>query len=208
MVRCVDKSWDFLKATPAPPGGAKVDEELALVTDWLLCATSQVAPIYFQLPVADLEDPQYRERVYCYELYHRWRCHWPGEFRFSLGGEVDKSGHPRIRGNRLDKVKPDFLVHVPGQMDDSNLLVMEVKPGNVPLTRMAADIAKLHDFRVAPAHYRAAYFLVYGFSLDDWHGFRAELAQLVSAEGGVDPAVVRCLVHAQPGSRAVFVPLA
>ena len=28
---------------------------------------------YFQLPVAGSEEPVFRERVYCYELYHQLR---------------------------------------------------------------------------------------------------------------------------------------
>lgn len=89
-----------------------MDDELAQVTEWLLSASSQIGREYFQLPVAGAEEPEYRERVYCYELYHRWRCHWFDSFPFSLSGEVDKTGHPLIRG----APKPDFLVHIPGQM--------------------------------------------------------------------------------------------
>ena len=101
-----------------------MEEPLRLVTEWLLCASSLVDEDYIQLPVADSEDLEYRERVYCYELYHQWRMHWPKNFPFSLSGELDKSGHPLIR----DKSKPDFLVHIPGQM--TNLLIVEVKPKN------------------------------------------------------------------------------
>jgi hypothetical protein len=75
-----------------------VTEELDLLTEWLLNASQEVPPEYFQLPVAGSERLEYRERVYCYELYHRWRCQWPSDFRFSLGGEINKSGHPLIRG--------------------------------------------------------------------------------------------------------------
>jgi hypothetical protein len=73
-------------------------EALELVTEWLLCASSQLGRHYFQLPVAgsDAEEAEYRERVYCYELYHRWRCHWAEGFPYSLCGEVDKQGHPLI----------------------------------------------------------------------------------------------------------------
>ena len=38
-------------------------------------AVSRIAHGYFQLPVADA-DALYRERVYCYELYHQLRCLW------------------------------------------------------------------------------------------------------------------------------------
>lgn len=36
-------------------------------------ATANIPPEYFQLPIAGREDPIYRERVYCYELYHQMR---------------------------------------------------------------------------------------------------------------------------------------
>ena len=133
-----------------------MDEALARVTDWLLCASSQVGLEYMQLPVAGAEEQEYRERVYCYELYHRWRCHWPEDFPFSLSGEVDKARHPLIRKS----LKPDFLVHIPGEM--TNLLIVEVKPQNADETNMADDLVKLTRFRRAPANYHAAYFWVYG----------------------------------------------
>ena len=34
-------------------------------------ATSGIEGNYFQLPIDGSEDPIYRERVYCYELYHQ-----------------------------------------------------------------------------------------------------------------------------------------
>jgi hypothetical protein len=71
-----------------------------------------------QLSVAGAEARVYRERVYCYELYHQWRCQWANDSRFELSGEADKIGDPIIRRN----AKPDFLVHVPGEMQ--NLLVL------------------------------------------------------------------------------------
>lgn len=44
-----------------------MDRDLEIVTEWLLCASSQVGKDYFQLPVAGKEEPEYRERVYCYQ---------------------------------------------------------------------------------------------------------------------------------------------
>lgn len=55
------------------------------------------------------------------------RLRWPKECPYSLCGEVDKAGHPLIRGHGLDHLKPDFLVHDPGDLDE-NLVVIEVKP--------------------------------------------------------------------------------
>lgn len=79
--------------------------------------------------------------MYCYELYHHWRNQWSPRCRFTLSGEVDKTNHPLIGG----KSKPDFLVHVPGKMD--NLLVMEVKPANAKVSKMVKDLKTLDRFR-------------------------------------------------------------
>ncbi len=179
-------------------------EELELVTEWLLSAAAEVASEYFQLPVAGAEEPEYRERVYCYELYHRWRCHWRNAFPYSLSGEVDKQGHRLIRGED----KPDFLVHVPGQM--CNLLVVEVKPKNAAPARMGDDLRKLTRFRRnlrdrhgLPASYYAAFFWLYGLPLRDWPALRERLLDAVEGTGDFDPNLVSCFVHETAGTRAV-----
>jgi len=41
-------------------------------------ATAAIPPEYFLLPIHGA-DPVYRERVYCYELYHQMRGLWPAE---------------------------------------------------------------------------------------------------------------------------------
>jgi hypothetical protein len=112
------------------------------------------------LPVAD-EDTHYRERVYCYELYHQLRVLWPINYGYSLCGEVDKGGHPLIRHNALDKTKPDMIVHVPGEMDN-NLVVIEIKPINCTYRGVKKDIETLTAYR-KKAHYQNAIFLIYGW---------------------------------------------
>jgi hypothetical protein len=89
----------------------------------LIDAAEKIEPHYFQLPVAEGEEPKYRERVYCYELYHQLRCILGDNFQFQykLNGEVDKRGHPIFRKAK----KPDFIVHSPGDMKH-NLVVIEV----------------------------------------------------------------------------------
>lgn len=178
--------------------------DLELVTEWLLTASEEVPPEYFQLPVAGSEEPEYRERVYCYELYHRWRCQWPNGFPFSLSGEVNKKGHPLIRGEE----QPDFLVHVPGQM--RNLLIVEVKATNAVPARMGDDLKKLTRFRRElydqdglPASYDAAYFWLYGLPLRDWPALRERLLATVAGSAESDPGLVSCFVHEQAGTRAV-----
>lgn len=179
---------------------------LERVTEWLLLASAEVASEYFHLPVAGAEEPAFRERVYCYELYHRWRCHWSEGFPFSLNGEADKQGHPLIPG----AWKPDFVVHVPGQMTKSNLLVVEVKSANGNVKKMAEDLEKLASFRRdlrddqgRPAGYHAAYFLVYGLHLDAWPTLRSSLLKEVADSEQFDRSLIECFVHAQAGIRAV-----
>lgn len=89
-----------------------MQKSLDQVTNWILDASERLGQEYFQLPVAG-EEPQYRERVYCYELYHLWRCNWSNHFQFSLSGEVDKQNHPIIRKN----AKPDYLLVIITEFD-------------------------------------------------------------------------------------------
>lgn len=123
-------------------------------------ATRAVEVPYFQLPIAGTDKPIYRERVYCYELYHQMRLLWPDGCPYSLGGEVDKSGHPLVHKNGLDRLKPDFLVHVPGVMD-GNYAVVEVKPVTSSLKGIKKDIAALCAFR-DHADYARCLLLIYG----------------------------------------------
>ena len=125
--------------------------------EFLMKAAQNIDSHYFQLPVADSDEPIYRERVYCYELFHQLRCELGDGFPYKLHGEVDKAGHPIIRKNR----KPDFIVHEPGQM--SNLVIMEVKPITVKekIEDLRSDFAKLKFF-VSEANYYRAIMLIYG----------------------------------------------
>jgi hypothetical protein len=114
---------------------------------------------YFQLPVAKSDEPKYRERVYCYELYHQLRCALGDDFHYKLHGEVDKAGHPIIRNRK----KPDFVVHEPGTMN--NLVVIEVKSITIE-TRIGGlreDFEKLGWFidPINAGYYRAIE-LIYG----------------------------------------------
>lgn len=177
--------------------------ELDVVTEWLLAASEEVPPEYFQLSVAGSEKPVPRTSD-CYELYHRWRCQWRHGFPFSLGGEINKQRHPLIRGDE----QPDFLVHVPGQM--CNLLVVEVKPVNTTPARMADDLKKLTRFRrelydqdALPASYEAAYFWLYGLPLRSWPSLRKHLLAAVAEAADFDPGLVSCFIHEEAGARAV-----
>ena len=159
-------------------------------------ATGRVPEEYFQLPIDGRDDPVYRERVYCYELYHQLRVLWPDESQYSLGGEVDKAGHPLIRDNGLDNCKPDFLVHIPGNMG-GNFAVVEVKPIRSSRQAVQKDIETLANF-VTHAQYEKAIYLFYG---NPDHGRGLELAsEEVEAQVAVD---IELWHHPAPGDQAV-----
>ena len=108
----------------------------------------------------------YRERVYCYELYHQLRCILGESSPYKLNGEVDKDGHPIIK-KALGAKKPDFIVHVPGGMD-KNLVVVEVKSvtrAKKGFSKLKKDLETLEGF-LDKANYKNAIMLIYG-DVDD-----------------------------------------
>jgi hypothetical protein len=183
-------------------------EAIDHVIGWLLKASSLVGEEYVRLPVADA-DPQYRERVYCYELYHRLRCQWTSNFPYVLCGEIDKRKHAYVHGDYLDNIKPDFLVHEPGNMcPDSNLLAIEVKPANATSTKIVEDLQKLTALRRAlrnsydqPANYQHAIFWLYGGLPENWDHLKDQLKRNKFED--VDLRLVRCFVHEHAGTRAL-----
>ena len=62
------------------------------LSEILSTATGSVERAYFQLNI-DGGDPVFRERVYCYELYHQMRSRWPSSSNYVLNGEIDKRAH-------------------------------------------------------------------------------------------------------------------
>jgi hypothetical protein len=128
----------------------------------LIKAIKKMDTHYIQLPVAGSDEPIYRERVYCYELFHQLRCALGDDFPYKLHGEVDKAKHPIIR----NKKKPDFIVHEPGNM--SNLVVIEVKPVTVKdkIEKLREDFKKLKRF-ISEANYYRGIMLIYGSGNDN-----------------------------------------
>ena len=170
-------------------------EYLSLVADALIEATQHVEDIYFQLPVAGKEEPQFRERVYCYELYHQMRCCWP-EVPHRVTGEIDKNGHPWIYYGPLDYSKPDFTVHIPGRMAD-NLLVIEVKAFAPNDGQIATDLRKLTGY-CRTADYFAAYYLIYGFSEVGATAFSSRCKQLAAGDAEIDLSRIVLFNHSAP----------
>jgi len=125
----------------------------------LRTATSEVKEDYFSLKIYE-QEPVYRERVYCYELYHQMRLRWPSNSPFFLNGEVDKMNHQKLEDAGLAGLKPDFLVHTPGDWNN-NRIVMEVKSATVQAKGLSGDIHSLNEF-MTKGNYRRALLLLFG----------------------------------------------
>lgn len=175
------------------------ERDFGLFLDALHQATALIEQHYFQLPVAELEDPVYRERVYCYELYHRLRQVLPNDFNYRLDGELDKSGHPLIH-RTLGPVKPDFLVHERGTMD-KNLVVVEVKPINLREDGLQKDLQTLQAFIQRAQYYRAIY-LIYGDRPRVIQSIRTQIEQQIT---GIPAGCFYLINHRQPLSPAEII---
>lgn len=128
-------------------------------------ATAEVEGKYFQLEIAD-GDPVYRERVYCYELYHQLRRLWPEKSsEYYLMGEVDKAAHPILKELGADGAKPDLLVHKPAYMT-GNHAVIEVKSPGAKSSGILTDLEKLSLFRTSVRYQRAIY-LLFGWEAEE-----------------------------------------
>lgn len=144
--------WESLQ----PFGGEKAIENL---TQILQEATAGVTQDYFEVQI-DGGDPTYRERVYCYELYHQMRLRWPPGTDYFLNGELDKRAHPILSKLGAGYVKPDLLVHHPGDMK-RNHAIMEVKSTNASAAGMRKDLHTLSIF-VSRVRYQRAIYLIFG----------------------------------------------
>jgi len=127
-------------------------------------ATKSIEDSYFHFRI-DGGDPVYRERVYCYELYHQMRLCWPSKCEYYLNGEVDKSAHPILEKLGANQAKPDLLVHKPGYMS-GNHAIIEVKKSDARRDGIRKDIKKLDLFRREVKYQRAIY-LFFGPSANE-----------------------------------------
>jgi len=139
----------------------QVEKLISFFKEIFARSTEAIEYYYMKVPVAGEKDPKYRERAYCYELYHQIRIYSDrNNFPFIMTGELDKSGHPVIYGTNLDNAKPDLVIHQPGDMG-YNLVVIEVKPINAQAKGIAKDLRRLTAFRRSPTSYQHAIWLVY-----------------------------------------------
>ena len=169
------------------------------LTDLLRAATARIELPYFQVRL-DGGDPIYRERVYCYELYHQLRCLWPAECGFYLNGELDKAAHPILKELGADYAKPDLLIHRPGYMCDNNT-VIEVKSSNAQASGIEKDLKTLALFRTKVGYQRAIY-LLFGFEVDK----AAERVHRVAQQLG-DLPPIELWLHSEPSKAAMPNPL-
>ncbi len=133
------------------------------LTEIIKRATAGIDYGYFHLRI-DGSCPVYRERVYCYEFYHQMRLLWPKDTEFFLNGENDKSGHSILRTLGADRVKPDLLVHRPGDMS-GNHAIIEVKSSDATLSGIKKDLQNLALFKNSVGYQRAIY-LIYGYEAE------------------------------------------
>lgn len=157
-------------------------------------ATAAIGTEYFLLPVV-ARDPVYRERVYCYELYHQLRLRWPTDqgFPWRLNGKVDKRSHVYFQTEPATAPKPDFLVHQPGR--HRNYMVIEVKPGTVRMKGLRKDLATLRTF-CEDFDYERGIQLIYGANPSE------ALARFHQALDGQAPGRIELWIHPHPGTVA------
>jgi hypothetical protein len=158
-------------------------------------AIQNISDFYMHFHIAGAPLPIYRERVYCYELYHQLRLSWGG---YSLGGEVDKTHHPLRQGPNLNRAKPDLLVHKPDDMD-GNLVVIEVKPVVAKKTGIEKDLRTLTAFLHSGRYYKAVY-LAYGGDQKKFNDFRKKAHSLLirDADHRIDLLSIALYWHCQP----------
>jgi hypothetical protein len=161
------------------------------LTQILQDATAAIGAEYFLLPIHG-GDPVYRERVYCYELYHQMRLRWPDRTVYRLNGEVDKMAHPYFQDGGAPK--PDLLVHQPGHGD--NYAIVEVKSGRFAADGVRKDLDTLSRFG-NEFGYRRAIYLIYGAAPA---GLLARIQDF--AVGIPNHAPIELWLHAEPPASA------
>lgn len=161
-------------------------------------AAANVGEMYFHLHIDGGDAPIFRERVYCYELYHQMRLLWPKMTEYFLNGEVDKAAHPILRQLDADNAKPDFLVHTPGFMA-GNYAIIEVKHICATKQGIIKDLKTLTKF-INRVSYQRGIYLIYGGRPG------SEVASKVSKaamEADIELTKIELWQHKEVGERAV-----
>jgi len=103
------------------------DVDISDLLQFIEKALNNVGEMYYSIMTATHNGQKqiFRERVFCYELYHQMRCLQitnPSFFSINIDPEIDKRGHEIIDEN----INPDFIIHERGTMK-KNCAVIEVK---------------------------------------------------------------------------------
>lgn len=133
------------------------------LTQILQAATANIAANYYRVEI-DGGEPVYRERVYCYELYHQMRKRWPEHSPYQLNGELDKASHPILEALGAAHIKPDLLIHRQGDMAHNHAII-EVKR-IAPGIDIKKDLKSLDTF-IERVGYQRAIYLFFGSDADE-----------------------------------------
>jgi len=176
------------------------------LVECLRLATQNIKHSYMFLPIAGSVLPIYRERVYCYELYHQFRIVWNDHKGFSINGEVDKTHHPLIHDPNIKNSKPDFLIHKPGNMS-GNLAIIEVKPVTARKDDIKKDLITMTAF-LKIINYHFAIYLVYGDDINALDSFilKAISLQEMDANNEINLDSIMLFWHQSPGKTALRIP--
>ncbi len=155
-------------------------------------ALQNVEQSYFKLPTIYQPGGIVRERVFCYELYHQMRL-LGFDDSVRLHAEIDKRRNPHFKDNPAN---PDFVFHVPGQME-RNTLVMEVK-GKLGIRGIYKDFQTLLDFTEKRA-YRKGIFILYNH--DFWELKSRTMNRFIREGLNKRPTMPDILIFTMPFSK-------
>ena len=157
-------------------------------------ATRLIKPPYFCIPLHGLAEQKYRERVYCYELYHQLRCCTRQDVWCVLSGAKTQLPLPIFR-RLFNRTMPDFLLHVPSEMG-ANVVVMNINPITARSQDIERDVKALKRFTTARASSRQAICLIYG----DGESLDQFLSRMREAVFAKESLIV--MWHRHPGESA------